>query len=439
MTPIKAVHKDLFDAALTRLEKAASYCDVHDETVERLRHPMATLHVSIPVRMDDGTLQIFEGYRIRHNDILGPTKGGLRYHPQVDISEVKSLAFWMTCKCAAVGIPFGGAKGGVTVNPKELSRLELERLSRGFIQQIAGFIGPDTDIPAPDVYTNATIMGWMVDEYSRIYRKKVPSMITGKPEALGGSLGRPEATGRGAYLCIKELAKLRGWKPSEIRVAVQGFGNAGQHVARLLDQDGYRIVAVSDSQGGAFNPERLDIPKVLKAKNAQQNLSSIYCQCSVAEETPCENTGTQKITNAELLELDVDILIPAALENQITIENADRIKAPVIVEVANGPTSPEADEILNQKGVLIVPDILANSGGVIVSYFEWLQNRAGSQWSIEEVRQRLAERMSEAFIAIYRSMEQLQCDFRTAAYVQALERINAAVDSQGTYSYFSHH
>ena len=428
----------LFQAALSRLEEAAGHCHADPETLERLRHPMATLHVSIPVRMDDGSLRIFEGYRVRHNDILGPTKGGLRFHPQVDLAEVNSLAFWMTCKCAAVGIPFGGAKGGVTVNPKELSRLELERLSRGFVQQVAGFIGPDVDIPAPDVYTNPTIMGWMVDEYSRIHRRRMPAVITGKPVPLGGSLGRGEATGRGAYLCIKELEKRRGWDPADIRVAVQGFGNAGQQVAELLHRDGYTVVAISDSQGGAYRDAGLDIPRIIEEKNKTHSLSGIYCHCSVAECDPCENEGTRQITNAELLELDVDLLVPAALENQLTGENAERVKAQVIVEVANGPTTPEADRILDAKGVLAVPDILANAGGVTVSYFEWLQNRSGDHWTLERVRERLAEQMSSAFEGIYTRIAGGAMSFRNAAYVHAIERIDAAVNSQGTYSYFSH-
>ncbi len=429
---------DLFQAALSRLEEAANHCDADPETHERLRHPMATLQVSIPVRMDDGSLRIFEGYRVRHNDILGPTKGGLRFHPQVDLAEVNSLAFWMSCKCAAVGLPFGGAKGGITVNPKELSRLELERLSRGFIQQVAGFIGPDIDIPAPDVYTNPTIMGWMVDEYSRIHRRRMPAVITGKPVPLGGSLGRGEATGRGAYLCIKELEKRRGWNPADIRVAVQGFGNAGQQVAELLHRDGYTLVAISDSQGGAYRDAGLDIPRIIEEKNRSHSLSGIYCHCSVAECDPCENEGTRQISNAELLELEVDLLVPAALENQLTGENAERVKAQVIVEVANGPTTPEADRILDAKGVLVVPDILANAGGVTVSYFEWLQNRSGDHWTLERVRERLAEQMSSAFEGIHTRLAEGAMSFRTAAYVHALERINAAVNSQGTYSYFSH-
>lgn len=427
---------DLFEMALGRLEEASLYSNANEETLQRLRHPMAIHQVSIPVRMDSGKLEIFEGYRVRHNDVLGPTKGGLRYHPQVDLSEVKALSFWMTCKCAAVGLPFGGAKGGVTVDPKKLSRLELERLSRGFIEQMSGLVGPEVDIPAPDVYTNATIMGWMMDEYSRIHQKKTPGMITGKPVPLGGSLGREDATGRGAYYCIKEMEGLEGWNPAEIKVAIQGLGNAGQHVARLLHQDGYKIVAVSDSGGGLYYEEGLDIPKVIEAKNTHRSLEGLYCKCSVSESVPCDNVGTHQISNTELLELDVDILIPAAMENQLTKENAKRIRSAFVVEVANGPTTPEADTILNSRGCVIIPDILANSGGVIVSYFEWLQNRSGYYWGIEEVHEKLETRITQAFKEIYSLKNEHQIPFRTAAYVRAVNRINAAIEAQGTYSYF---
>lgn len=429
---------DLFYAALGRLKLASRYCAIDPETLERLSHPMATLQVSIPVRMDDGSLRIFQGYRVRYNDILGPTKGGLRFHPQVDLSEVNALAFWMTCKCAVVGIPFGGAKGGITVNPKDLSKLELERLSRGFVQQMSGFIGPETDIPAPDVYTNPTIMGWMVDEYSRIHRRKVPAMITGKPIPLGGSLGREEATGRGAYHCLKEIEKRNDWNPSEIRVAIQGFGNAGQNIARLLYQDGYQIVAISDSKGGAYREQGLEIPRIIEEKNRHHSLSEVYCKCSVSKCSSCENEGTSHITNEELLELEVDVLVPAALENQLTKDNAAQIKAQIILEVANGPTSPEADEILNERGTMIIPDILANAGGVTVSYFEWVQNRSGDTWPLEQVRARLADRMTQSFSVVHEKMQENGISMRTAAYVHALERINEAVNSQGTYSYFNH-
>lgn len=426
---------NVFTAALSRLDKAKRFATPDGELIERLQQPLATMQVAVPVRRDDGSLRIFQGYRVRYNDTLGPTKGGLRYHPAVDLNEVQALGFWMTCKCAAVGIPFGGAKGGVVVNPKELSRLELERLSRRFIQQIAGFIGPDTDIPAPDVYTNATIMGWMMDEYSRLQGRKVPAVITGKPIPLGGSLGREDATGRGAYYCIKELERLHRWKPADIRVATQGFGNAGQHVARLLHEDGYRVVAISDSHGGAFCADAIDIPEAIRQKNATRGLSEVYCTQSVRN---CEHC-TDAISNAELLELDVDILIPAALENQITAANAARIKARTIVEVANGPTTPEADEILHGHGIQVVPDILANAGGVTVSYFEWLQNRAGLYWTEADVRARLRQIMVTAFQGIHRRMMDHECDMRTAAYAHALDRLNAAVEAQGTYSYFNHH
>ncbi|MCH5373980.1 MAG: Glu/Leu/Phe/Val dehydrogenase, partial [Planctomycetes bacterium] len=358
---------DVFHDAIKRLDAAFEHSSIDEEALQKLKHPRQVLEVSIPVRMDDGSLRIFTGYRVRHDDTRGPTKGGLRYHPDVDLSEVKALAFWMTFKCAVVGLPYGGAKGGVTVNPKELTRMELERLSRGFIAQIADFIGPERDVPAPDVYTNAMIMGWMMDEYSKITRRRTPSVITGKPIQLGGSQGRDDATGRGAYYCIKELEKKRGWEPEEITVAVQGFGNAGQHVAQLLHADGYRVVAVSDSRGGIYKEEGFDVPSLIHHKNEMRTLAAVYCEGSV-----CEKVDADTITNEDLLELDVDMLIPAALENQITSDNAKKIKAKVIVEVANGPISSDGDEILKKNdGVLIIPDILANAGGVTVSYFEW--------------------------------------------------------------------
>ena len=422
---------DLFADAIKRLDEAAAYAEIHPEAIERLKHPKLIIQVSIPVRMDDGSLRVFEGYRVRHDDTRGPGKGGLRFHPQVDLSEVKALAFWMTCKCAVVGIPYGGAKGGVVVNPKELSHLELERLSRGFIKEIADFIGPETDIPAPDVYTNPMIMGWMMDEYSDITRRRTPAVITGKPIPLGGSLGRDDATGRGAYYCIKELEAQRGWNPPEIRVAVQGFGNAGQHVARLLHGDGYKIVAASDSTGAIFSNAGFDIPSLIYGKQQTRKLKAVYCNGAL-----CETVEAETLTNDALLELDVDILVPAALENQITAENVDRIKAPVIVEVANGPTTSEADRVLRQKDVLVIPDILANAGGVTVSYFEWVQNKAGYYWQVEEVQTKLQTIMAREFHAVYDKMEEHNIDMRTAAYAHALRRIAEAIESQGTSSYF---
>lgn len=423
---------NIFEDAIRRLDRAFQYAEIDQEAVERLKHPKQILEVSIPVRMDDGSLRVFTGFRVRHDDTRGPTKGGIRYHPDVNLAEVKALAFWMTFKCAVAGLPYGGGKGGVIVNPKELSRMELERLTRGFVEQIADFIGPETDVPAPDVYTNAMIMGWMMDEYSKIHRRRTPAVVTGKPIPLGGSLGRDDATGRGAYHCIKELEQKRGWKPEEIRVAVQGFGNAGQHVARLLQADGYRVLAVSDSRGGIYKSDGFDIPSLIHVKNESRKLTAVYC-----EESVCEVVEADTITNEQLLELDVDLLIPAALENQITKENADRIQAPVIVEVANGPITGDADQILNEKAKLVVPDILANAGGVTVSYFEWVQNKAGYYWTLDEVHSRLHEIMSREFNAVYDFMEQKGIDMRTAAYAIALNRIGEAIASQGTVRYFA--
>jgi len=426
-----APQTEIFNDALRRLDTAAALTDVDSETLIRLRQPEQAIQVSVPVRMDNGSLQVFSGYRVRHNSFRGPTKGGLRYHPSVNLDEVKALAFWMTFKCAVVGIPYGGGKGGVAVNPKDLSRMELERLSRSFISRIAPFIGPDTDIPAPDVYTNSTIMGWMADEYSKIAGHQSPAVITGKPLALGGSLGREDATGRGAYYCIKELEQRRGWEPTKVRVAVQGWGNAGQHVARLLHADGYKIVAASDSRGGVYKEDGFDVPSLMQFKNETRQLKAVYCKGSV-----CELVDHTLLSNEELLELDVDLLLPSAVENVINAENAGRIKAPCIVELANGPITADADVILCEKGTLIVPDILANAGGVTVSYFEWVQNRAGLAWELEEVHSRLETIMRREFAAIYSLMDELDSDMRTAAYVHALKRLATAIEAAGTRGWF---
>lgn len=422
---------DVFADALRRLDEVADLIEIDPEVLTRLRHPKSVMQVAIPIRCDDGSLRVFEGYRVRYDDTRGPTKGGIRFHPDVDVAEVKALAFWMTIKCAVVGLPFGGGKGGVICNPKELSRLELERVSRGFVQQLHDVLGPETDIPAPDVYTNAMIMGWMMDEYSRIERRRCPGTFTGKPIELGGSLGRDDATGRGAYHCIKELERRRGWDPTEVTVAVQGFGNAGQHVASLLHADGYRIVAVSDSRGGIHRPEGFDVPSLVKTKNDTRALRAVYCEGSV-----CELVDAEVITNEQLLELDVDLLIPAALEGVITEANADRIRARTIVEVANGPITSTSDRILVDKGVTIVPDILANAGGVTVSYFEWVQNRGGLSWDLDEVHKRLADTMQREFAAVHDLATSLGVDLRRAAYAHALTRLGAAIASQGTHSWF---
>jgi glutamate dehydrogenase (NADP+) len=422
----------IFDDAMRRLESAMKHTGLSDEIALRIGTPKSCLEVSIPVRRDDGTLDFFTGYRVRHDDTRGPTKGGLRYHPSVNRDEVKSLAFWMTFKCAVVGIPFGGAKGGISVNAKELSPMELERLSRGFIRLIADFIGPDVDIPAPDMYTNERIMGWMMDEYSTIRRQQCPAVITGKPVSMGGSVGRSDATGRGAFYCIRELAKKHGLDPTETRVAVQGFGNAGQSIARLLHKDGYRIVAVSDSQGAIYRPEGFDIPSLIRIKEETRHVQAVYCDGAL-----CHHIDATNLTNEELLELDVDLLIPAALENQITAENAPRIKAKRIVEVANGPITSEADEILFGKGIEVLPDILANAGGVTVSYFEWLQNRSGLYWELQEVHQKLQAIMAREFETIFDLAREIETDLRTAAYVHAIKRIGETMEAKGTRSYFS--
>ncbi len=443
------VDEAIFADALRRLDRAAEFADMDAEALQRLRHPKAVLDVSIPVRMDDGSLRVFQGYRVRYDDTRGPTKGGIRFHPGVHPGEVKALAFWMTCKCAVAGIPFGGGKGGVVVDPKQLSRMELERLSRGFIEQIADFIGPETDVPAPDVYTNPMIMGWMMDEYSKVRRQRTPAVITGKPIPLGGSLGRDDATGRGAFYCIKELERRKGWQPADVRVAVQGFGNAGQHVARLLHADGYRIVAISDSKGGIYRQQGLDIPRAIDLKNTRTAVGEVYaqrsvCACSVCGCVEChcdadDAASGNVITNEQLLELDVDLLIPAALENQITRENAERVVAPVIVEIANGPTTSEADDMLVNKETLVVPDILANAGGVTVSYFEWAQNRAGYYWTEQEVHDRLQSIMAREFNTVFDLTRERQIDMRTAAYAHALNRLSDAIEAQGTSRFFSNH
>lgn len=422
---------DLYASALERLHTIAERAELHSEVIEILQHPMAALEVAVPVRLDDGSLRVFRGYRVRHNNLRGPTKGGIRFHPQVNLSEVKALALWMTLKCAVVGIPYGGGKGGVTVDPKRLSRLELERLSRSYVDRIADHIGPEVDIPAPDVYTNAMVMGWMTDEYAKITRRHEPGVFTGKPIALGGSLGRDDATGRGAYHCIKVLEEREGWTPAETTVAVQGFGNGGQHVARLLHGDGYRVVAVSDSRGGIHRSEGFDVPSLIQMKNDTRELRAVYC-----EGTVCEMVDADPVTNEELLELEVDILVPAALENQVTLDNADRIRATTIVEVANGPVTPDADKVLDAKGVVVVPDILSNAGGVTVSYFEWVQNRNGFAWTLDEVHGRLAEIMRRESTLVYDLGATRGLSLREAAYVHALERIGEAVHAKGTSDFF---
>lgn len=422
---------NVFEDAVARLEQLAAVAAVSDEVVDSLRQPSATMAVTLPVRMDDGSMRYFPAWRCRYNDVLGPTKGGVRFHPAVCLEEVQALAFWMTIKCAVVGLPYGGGKGGVRVDPKKLSHLELERLSRSFMRELARFVGPQTDIPAPDVYTNERVMGWMADEYETIHGTKAPAVITGKPIALGGSLGRGEATGRGAFLVIQELAKVRGLDPAKTRVAVQGFGNAGYHVATLLDQAGYRIVAVSDSKGGIYSDKGFDVESLFTMKQSSRELKAVYCDGAL-----CEMVEHTNITNEELLELDVDVLVPAALEGVITESNAARIRAPIVVEVANGPITSDGDAVLDAKGTLVVPDVLANAGGVTVSYFEWVQNLQGLRWTLDQVRERLAEVMTVAFAEIWALHAGEKQSMRTAAYVVAIRRLAAAIEAHGTRRYF---
>ena len=429
---VSAGKDSTFNSAIQRLENAMNYVEFSDGVPENLLHPEASLIVSLRVRMDDGSLKIFQGYRVRHSTVRGPAKGGIRFHPAVNLDEVTSLAFWMTFKCALLNLPFGGGKGGVAVDPKSLSPMELERLSRGYMRAIADFIGPEIDIPAPDVYTNPTIMAWMSREYNRMKGHNTPSVITGKPVALGGSLGREDATARGGYEILHDLAERKGVKPEETTVAIQGYGNAGYHIAHILHANGYRVVAVSDSKQAFYCEEGID-PEAVKAyKDAEGVVGPVKRQGDRWVEV-----DHREITNEELLELDVDILIPAALENVITPENAERIRARYVLELANGPIASEADPILKSRGVTVFPDILANAGGVTVSYFEWVQNRTGLYWSLEEVRHRLRERMVGEYHNVEAIAEDHDLDNRTAAYVLALRRLGEAIESLGTSEYFA--
>lgn len=414
-----------FDNAIKQLQKAARVMNLAPDILEILSHPERVIEVAVPIKMDDGSLKIFEGYRVQYNSARGPYKGGIRYHSQTDINEVKALAFWMAIKCAVVDIPFGGGKGGITIDPKKLSEGELERLTRSFTRAIAQFIGPKVDVPAPDVNTNPKIMDWIVDEYSKFIGKSVPAVVTGKSLENGGSLGRTAATGQGGFYTLREVAKKLKLKPSETTVAIQGFGNVGYHIAKLVFDAGYKLIAIGDSHGAMFDKRGLgmDPDNIMKTKKERGLIGDCYCVGSVCD---CENYT--EISNEELLELKVDVLIPAALESVITEKNAGQIKAKVILELANGPTTSEADDILFKKGVTVVPDVLANAGGVTVSYFEWLQNLQNYSWTEQMVLEKLEPIMVNSFAAVWQAKEKYKTDLRTAAYTVALERIACALE-----------
>jgi glutamate dehydrogenase (NAD(P)+) len=407
-----------FEMACKQLDTCAEILKLDKGVHEVLRHPKREIHISIPVRMDDGTLKVFEGFRVQYNDAKGPTKGGIRFHPEETINTVKALAAWMTWKCSLMDIPLGGGKGGVICNPKEMSPGELERLSRTYIDLIWRNIGPDTDVPAPDVYTTPQIMAWMMDEYSKISGKNQFGMITGKPLSLGGSAGRGDATARGAMYCIREAAKVRGIDLNKATVAVQGYGNAGYYIAQLLNNMlGCKVVAVSDSKGGACCEDGIDPDAI--------------CDHKASTSSVIDFPSTECISNEDLLEMDVDILCPSALENVITAENAGRIKAKIIAELANGPTTTEADEILYKKGVHILPDFLCNGGGVTVSYFEMVQNFYMYYWDEETVYKRLDEKMTNAYYSVLNTSKEYNIDMRQAAYVIAVKRVAEAMQLRG--------
>ncbi len=420
MTTEQVAHINAWEVAQRQFDLAADRLDLDPGMRLVLREPRREFTCHFPVHMDDGTVQVFTGYRVQHNLGRGPAKGGIRYHQDVSLDEVKALAMWMTWKCAVVGIPYGGGKGGVIVDPKQLSQKELEGLTRRFFTEIEVLVGPEKDIPAPDVNTNAQIMAWMMDTYSMHAGYTVPGVVTGKPISLGGSEGRNEATARGTVFCIIEAARHLGIELNKATVSVQGFGNAGSIAARLITDEGATVVAVSDSTGGIHDPEGLDIGKVIAWKQEHGTVQGF--------------PGAKDISNAEVLEVECDILIPAALENQITARNAGNIKARMIAEAANGPTTPEADEILFKSWkTFMIPDILCNAGGVTVSYFEWVQDLNRDHWSEEVVNAKLKEIMVKAFQEVLAVARREQCDMRTAAYLLAVRRVADAMELRGLY------
>jgi glutamate dehydrogenase (NAD(P)+) len=407
-----------FAIAQAQFDAAADLLNLDSGLRAVLREPVRELHVTLPVRMDDGSVRTFKGFRVQYNDARGPSKGGIRFHPDETIDTVRALAAWMTWKTAVMDLPLGGGKGGIICNPKALSERELERLSRAYVNAIAWIIGPERDIPAPDVYTTPQIMGWMMDEFSKHRGYTTPGVITGKPMTLWGSLGRDDATARGAMYAIREAAKVVGVDLSKARVAIQGFGNAGTFGMALAQQMfGCQVVAVSDSRGGIYNPDGLDYREVHAFKDATGSVVGF--------------PAAQSISNADILEVDAEILIPAALENQLTAQNAGRVRAKIVAEEANGPTIPEADEILFARGVFVIPDFLCNAGGVTVSYFEWVQNQRGMPWELEEVHRRLDRKMTRAFNETLEASRRYKVDMRKGAYCVAVGRVAEAVRARG--------
>jgi len=415
------MEKSLYEQALEVFRQAAKVMQLDPNIQKFLERPQRTIIVEFPVLMDDGRVEMFAGYRCQHSTALGPAKGGIRYHPNVTLDEVQTLAFWMTWKCSLLNLPYGGGKGGVKVDPSKLSKSELERLSRRFFFEISQFVGPLKDIPAPDVNTNPQVMAWYLDTYSMHVGYTALGVVTGKPVELGGSVGRNEATGRGVAVVAAEACKLLGKDISKAKVAVQGFGNVGSFSAKILQEEfGAKIVAVSDVSAAYYDPNGIDISDLIAYRDSNKGLIEGYPKA-------------QRIKHEELFELDVDILVPAALENSITEENADRIKAKLIVEGANGPVTPGADKILHSKGVTIIPDILANAGGVTVSYFEWVQDLQSFFWDLDDVRNKLAKMMRAAFAEVAKTKEKYNTDFRTAAYIVAIDRVAKAVKLRGIY------
>lgn len=408
-----------FHAVQAQLRTTVEMLGLPEDVYQLLHEPMRVVRVSIPVRMHDNTIKTFIGYRALHTDILGPAKGGIRYHPDVNEDEVKALSMWMTFKAAILGLPFGGGKGGIAVDPKKLTRRELEQLSRGYIQQMENVLGPERDVGGPDVNTNAQVMGWMLDEYNKLQGCNVPSFITGKPIELGGSYGRVEATGRGVVITIREALKCCiGKSIEESTFAIQGFGNVGSVTARLLAEMGGKIVAVNDSRGAAYNEDGLDIQKVIEHREKTGSVVGAP-------------GSTNSISNIDLLQLPVDVVVPAALENQITGSVARGMRCKLVAEGANGPVTPNGDATLNEKGIVVIPDILCNAGGVTVSYFEYVQNRAHFYWTEEEVNQKLEEKMTAAFQEVYQASQEKQVDLRNGAYIVALLRLTKAMKALG--------